>query len=113
MDLILCSADMPLNDILWQVLDDAGDSDHLPILTSLQSFNVPTNIPFSIFDLTMYMAWSTYAESVLESVQNFPRTSDPTERYDIFVDIIRESAMVVQTRSLQRWLSSSAINAVW
>jgi hypothetical protein len=31
-DLTLCSA---LNDILWQVLDDAGGSGHLPILTSL------------------------------------------------------------------------------
>jgi hypothetical protein len=34
-DLTMCSADMALNDILWHVLDDAGGSDHLPILTSL------------------------------------------------------------------------------
>jgi hypothetical protein len=65
-DLTLCSADMSLNDILWQVLDDADGSDHLLILTSLQSFNVPTNIPVPIFDLTRHMAWSTYAKSILE-----------------------------------------------
>jgi hypothetical protein len=80
------------------------------IFPSLQYFNVPTNIP--IPDLTRHMAWSTYAESVLESLKNFPRTSDLAERYDIFVDIIRESAMTAQTRSSQRCLSFSAINAV-
>jgi hypothetical protein len=82
------------------------------IFPSEHSLNVPTNIPIHIFDLTRQMAWSTYAESILESLQNFPRTSDLAEQYDIFVDIIRESAMVAQTRSPQRCLSSSAINAV-
>jgi hypothetical protein len=104
---------MALNVIQWQVLDDASGSDHLSILTSFQSINVPTNIPVHIFDLTRHTAWSNYSESVLESLQNFPRTSDLAKRYDIFVDIIRESAMGAQTRSPQRCLFSSAINVVW
>jgi hypothetical protein len=57
-DLTLCSADIALNDILW--LDDADGSDHLSILTFLQSFNVPTNIPVPILDLTRHIAWSVW-----------------------------------------------------
>jgi hypothetical protein len=34
-DLTLCSVDLALHQGLWRVLDDAGGSDHLPILTSL------------------------------------------------------------------------------
>jgi hypothetical protein len=98
-NLTLCSADVALIDILWQVLDDASGSDHLPILTSLQSFHVPTNIPVPIFNLTRHRAWSTYAKSVLE-------------RYDIYVNIILESTMAAQTGYLQRYLSSCAINVV-
>jgi hypothetical protein len=69
---IVCSADIALNDKLWQVLDDVDGSDHLPIMISIQSLNAPTNIPVPIFDLTRHITSSNYTESVLESLHNSP-----------------------------------------
>jgi hypothetical protein len=102
-----------LNQILWRVLVDAGSRDHLPILSTLQSFNVPSNIPTPIFDLTRHIAWSTYTESVLESLKESRPMVGLAERYDLFVDIIRRSAIAAQTRSPRRILTSSTINAMW
>jgi hypothetical protein len=112
-DLTLCSADLALNQILWRVLDDAGGSDHLLILTSLQSFNVPSNIPTPMFDLTRHIAWSTYTVSVLESLEDSQTMVGSAERYNLFVDIICGSAIAAQTGSPRRILTSSTINAVW
>jgi hypothetical protein len=111
--LTLFSADLALNQILWRVLDDAGGSDHLPILTSLQSFNVPSNILTPIFDLTRHIAWSTYTESVLESLEDSRTMVGSAGRYNLFVDIIRGSAIAATTRSPRRILTSSTINTVW
>jgi hypothetical protein len=47
-------------------MEDAGH--HLPILTSFQSLNVPTNLPIPIIDLLRHISCSIYADTMLDSL---------------------------------------------
>jgi hypothetical protein len=72
-DLTLCTAGQALGDYEWTVLKDFGGSDHLPILTSLQSLNVLTNFLIPIFDLTRHISWSVYMDAMLDSLTTAAR----------------------------------------
>jgi hypothetical protein len=67
-DLTLCTAGLALRAYEWTVLEDAGSSDHLPIITSFQFLNVPINLPVPIFDLSRHISWSMYADAILDSL---------------------------------------------
>jgi hypothetical protein len=58
------------------------------------------------------MTLSSYAESVLELLQNPPVTSDPAERYDIFVDIVWESAKADVSPLLPLMVNGRMVNAI-
>jgi hypothetical protein len=101
-------------DYEWTVLEDAGGSDHLPILTSFQSLNVPTNIPIPIFDLTRHISWSMYADAMLDSLATAARQeADVEERYETFIEMIRSSAEAAQTRTQGRHRTVPLLRAVW
>jgi hypothetical protein len=85
------------------VLEDAGGSDRLPILTSFQSLNVPKNLPIPIFDLLRHTSWSVYVNAMLDSLATAAREETVVEkRYETFIGMVRSSAEAAQTRTQGR-----------
>jgi hypothetical protein len=83
---------LALRDYTWTVLEDAGSSDHLPILTSLPihlHIPSPTDLPIPIFDLSRHISWSVYADAILDSLATVVWEVDVGTRHDIFVDTVR------------------------
>jgi hypothetical protein len=112
-DLTLCSSDLALGQYSWKVLDDAAGSDHLPILTTIGSKEFPTETPLSIFDLTRHISWSTFAESVLNSLPEITDNMTLHDGYALYMEIISNSAVVAQTRSPLVYRTLSVPKAVW
>jgi hypothetical protein len=112
-DLTLSTAGLALRDYTWTVLEDAGSSDHLPILTSFQSFQIPTDLPIPIFDLSRHISWSVYADAILDSLATAVRGMDVGIRYDNFVETIRSSALAAQTRPLVGRRTPPSLRSLW
>jgi exonuclease III len=112
-DLTLCSSDLALGQYSWKVLDDAAGSDHLPILTTIGSKEISSETPLPIFDLTRHISWSTFAESVLNSLPEITDNMTLHEGYGIFMEIISQSAVVAQTRSPSAYRTFTVPKAVW
>jgi ABC-type transport system substrate-binding protein len=99
----MCTAGMVLGDYERTVIEDAGGSGHLLILTSFQSLNVPTNLFIPIFDLSRHISWSMYVDAMLDSLATAAREeADVEKRYENFIGMIRSSAEFAQTRTQRR-----------
>jgi exonuclease III len=112
-DLTLCSAALALGEYTWTVLEDAAGSDHLPIVTSFESFTIDDRMAIPIFDLTRHISWSAYSESVLVSLHDLSANGDIGERYDAFLEIMRHSAMESQTRFSEMYRVNPMKRAIW
>jgi Endonuclease-reverse transcriptase len=113
-DLTLCSSDLALKEYTWTVLEDAAGSDHLPILTSFTSLHVPKTHPIPIFDLTRHISWSLYSTAILESINVMPEKNDLERKYNLFLKLIRDSAMASPTRpSYINNRMTTKLRAVW
>jgi ribonuclease HI len=113
-DLTLCSASLSL-DCEWRVLDDPAGSDHLPIVTSMNSFPLPIleNPSTPIFDLTRHINWENFRDRVLEAIHDAPDMYTMNERYALFVHAIHSSALAAQTRIPSLNQRFNLLPAVW
>jgi hypothetical protein len=50
------------------------------IFLSLQSLNVPTNLPIPIFDLSRHISWSMNADAMLDSLTTVAREEADVEK---------------------------------
>jgi hypothetical protein len=91
-DPTLCSAGLAL-DCTWRVLDDPAGSDHLPIVTSLSSFQISllSNLTTPLFDLTRHVSWSDLRKRVSVALDEAPEFLSGRERSALFVNIIHSS----------------------
>lgn len=89
-DLALSSSDLRINS-KWRVISDPGNSDHLPILISLNPFqhSLPTSrIRFSTREYNLSQAdWCKYQETIANGIQS--RTPNTLKE---FCDLIKEAA---------------------
>jgi hypothetical protein len=112
-DLTLGSSDMYLGRHCWMVFDNATGSDHLPILTSLQTLEIPTKFFLPVFDVTRHISWSAFADTVFESL---PRITDEMSlcgAYAIFMEIFSGTAISAQTRTPGGYRGRSVQKAMW
>jgi ribonuclease HI len=98
LDLTLCSNSLSL-DCNWNIIPDPHGSDHLPIKVSIASgFKPPQGINVK-YDLTRNIDWTTYQNAINEalmSVEELP----PLEEYNFISNLILDSALQAQTRSV-------------
>jgi hypothetical protein len=112
-DLTLSSSDLSLGRHSWTVLDVAAGSDHLSILSSLQTLEIPTKFFLPIFDLTRHISWSAFADTVLESL---PRITDEMSlcgAYAISMEIVSDADISAQTRTPRGYRGPGVQKAVW
>jgi hypothetical protein len=100
-DLTLSSSDLSLGRHSWKVLGDAAGSDHLPILSSLQTLEIPTKY------------FSRLRLNVLESLVRITDEMSLCGAYAIFMEIISGAAISAQTRTPGGYRVPGVQKTVW
>jgi hypothetical protein len=112
-DLTLSSSDLSLRRHSWMVLGNAAGSDHYPILSSLQTLEIPIKFFLPVFDLTIHISWSAFADTVLESLLRLTDEMSLWGVYAIFMEVVSGVAISAQTRTPEGYLGPGAQKAEW